>query len=937
MKLSEQDIEQQLMVIVQQLLTESDSPHSRRKMTLSASLQRSLGIDSLSRAELFQRVEKHFNVQLSDKFIGEAETLKDIADAVYSATPMQKKHPRLLSERSANETPIDVSSAKTLIDVLVTYATEAPDRTHIYMLDEQGREEIITYKKLFTMSLRLAGALLKNGLKPGDTVAIMQPTTPQFFYTFYGILLAGCVPVPIYPPLRPRQIEAYAKQEAKILQNAEVRMLITCLEAERISQLLSAYVPSLKAVVTADALLQNYDEAPVFDANENDFAFIQYTSGSTSTPKGVLLSHKNLLANIRAFGQSVEIKPTDATVSWLPLYHDLGLIGFWLGSLYFSMPLNAMSPLTFLNRPEQWLWAIHHHRATISGAPNFAYELCVRRIDPASIEGLDLSSWQVAASGAEAIQPKTLARFTEKFAPYGFKAEAFLPVYGLAESTVGLATSPRGRKPWIDRIDRQAFEATQQAMTTTDENGLEFVSCGPPIPGHEVRIVDEDMQILAERHIGYLHFRGPSNMQGYYRNPEATAAVYHDGWIDSGDMAYLANGEIFITGRKKDMIIKAGRNLYPTEIEELAAQVPGIRKGCVIAFGIADAQNGTEKLIVVAETQTASHEEREKLAELITDKITTALDIAPDHVVLVAPRVIPKTSSGKLQRSACQKAYRDGKLSKRGLPTWLQIIKLGLGGLGIKIRDTLVTLGKIFFTLYTVIILLLTGTPLWFAVLVLPRRPASWLSRRWARLIFILCFCPLRVTGKNNIHPQTPTIYAANHSSYIDSLILMALLPEKSLFVGKKELLQAPIIRTFMNKLGYLYVDRLDLSKGVENTQAIDAALQQGYSIVIFPEGTFTYAAGLRPFKLGAFKVAVDTQKAVCPIAIHGTRQILRDREYLMKPNIIEVTIGAPLVPEGNDWQEMTRLKNLAHTEIAQHCGEPTLDLIIAGPPPGKT
>jgi fatty-acyl-CoA synthase len=933
MKLSERDIEQQLIAIVQQLLTESDSPHSHRKIVLSASLQRSLGIDSLSRAELFQRIEKHFNIQLSDKFIAEAETLKDIADAIYSATPLQKKHPRERGERNMDETPIDMSSAKTLIDVLVMYATEAPDRPHIYMLDEKGHEEIITYKKLLTMALRLAGALLKNGVKPGDTIAIMQPTTPQFFYTFYGILLAGCVSVPIYPPLRPHQIEAYAKQEAKILKNAEVRMLITCHEAERISQLLSAYVPSLKAVVTADALLQNYDEAPVFQANENDFAFIQYTSGSTSTPKGVLLSHKNLLANIRAFGHAIELKPSDATVSWLPLYHDLGLIGFWLGSLYFSMPLNAMSPLTFLNRPEQWLWAIHHHRATISGAPNFAYELCVRRIDPASIEGLDLSSWQVALSGAEAIQPKTLARFAEKFAPYGFKAEAFLPVYGLAESTVGVAIAPRGRKPWIDRIDRHAFEAKQQAITTTDDNGLEFVACGAPLPGHEIRIVDAEMQLLAERHIGYLHFRGPSNMQGYYRNPEATKAVYHDGWIDSGDMAYLADGEVFITGRKKDMIIKAGRNLYPTEIEELAATVPGIRKGCVIAFGIADAQNGTEKLIVVAETQTSSRAEREKLAALITDKITTALDIAPDHVVLVSPRVIPKTSSGKLQRSACQKAYLDGRLTKRGLPASLQVIKLGIGGIGIKIHDTLVALGKIFFTLYTVIMLLLTGTPLWLLVMVLPRRAASWLSRRWARLIFILCFCPLRVTGKNNIHAETPTIYAANHSSYIDSLILMAILPAKSLLVGKKELLHAPIIRTFMKKLGYLYVDRLDLSKGIENTQTIETALEQGYSIVIFPEGTFTYAAGLRPFKLGAFKVAVDAQKPVCPIAIHGTRQILRDREYLAKPKLIDVTIGAPLIPEGSDWQEMTRLKNLAHAEIAEHCGEPTLDLIVAGPP----
>jgi fatty-acyl-CoA synthase len=932
MKLTEHDIEEQLIALTQQLLIESGSPHSHRKITLNASLQRHLGIDSLSRAELFQRIEKQFSIQLSDKFIIEAETLKDIADAIYSATPMQKKHPRDQSKRTAHHLHVDLSAATTLIDVLVTYATEAPDRPHIYMLDDNGHEEIITYKKLFTQSLRVAGALLKHGLKPGDTVAIMQPTTPRFFYTFFGILLAGCVPVPIYPPLRPQQIEAYAKQEAKILRNAEVRLLVTFQQAEKISQLISAFVPSLKAVVTADMLLQNYDEAPVHAAKEDDSALIQYTSGSTSTPKGVLLTHQNLLANIRAFGQAVQLQPSDATVSWLPLYHDLGLIGFWLGSLYYSMPLNAMSPLVFLNRPEQWLWAIHHHRATISGAPNFAYELCVRRIDPASIEGLDLSSWRIAANGAEAIQPKTLARFTEKFAPYGFKAEAFLPVYGLAESTVGLATAPPGRAPWIDRIDRPAFEAKQQAILTTDEHGLEFVSCGPPLPGHEVRIVDDADQVLDERHIGYLQFRGPSNMQGYYNNPEATQAIYHDGWLDSGDMAYLADGEVFITGRKKDMIIKAGRNLYPTEIEELAAQVPGIRKGCVIAFGISDAQNGTEKLIVVAETTEASLQQREMLAEQITDTITTALDIAPDHVVLVAPRVIPKTSSGKLQRSACQKAYLEGRLAKHGLPTWLQISKLSIGWAAIKLWSAIAAIGKIFFTLYTALILIVTVIPLWILIQVLPRHLAAKLCRWWARLLFFVCFCRLRITGKDNLTSQNPVVYTANHSSYIDSLLLMAILPTTARFVGKQELVHAPIIRTFMQRLGYLAVDRLDASKGIENTQPIETALREGNSIMIFPEGTFTYAIGLRPFKLGAFKAAVDTMRPICPIAIQGTRQILRDCEYWLRPKTIHITIGTPLLPEGDDWQEMIRLKNLAHAEIAKHCGEPTLDLIAPGP-----
>lgn len=933
MKLTEQEIQKQLLAITQQLLSESGSEFSQRKVTLQAPLQRQLGIDSLGRAELFQRIEKNFDVQLPDNIIVEAEDLEDVAAAVYNATPKQKRAPRELAVRSANAAEVDLSLAKTLIDVLQIYATEAPDLPHIYMQDENGREEVITYGKLFDSALRVAHEITRRGLHPGDTVAIMQPTNPRFFYTFYGILLAGCIPVPIYPPLRPKQIEAYAQQEAKILRNAEVRMLVTFLEAEKFSHLLSAMIPSLKTVVTADTLLQGTKKAPVFAAKEDDFAFIQYTSGSTSAPKGVLLTHRNLIENIRAYGHAAQLSSKDSTVSWLPLYHDLGLIAFWLGSLYYAMPLNIFSPLTFLNRPEQWLWAIHHHRATISGGPNFAYELCVRKIDPAAIEGLDLSSWRLAANGAEAIQPKTLQRFAEKFAPYGFKPEAFMPAYGLAESTVGLAIAPRGRAPWIDTIDRKAFEAEQRALPSTEKNSLEFVSCGPPLRGHEIRIVDVDDKELAERHIGHLQFRGPSSMHGYYRNPEATAAIYHDGWLDSGDLAYKVNGEIFITGRKKDVIIKAGRNLYPTEIEDLTAQVSGIRKGCVITFGVTDAERGTEQLIVVAETAEKSSEARTEIVTQISEKILAALDIAPDHVVLLPPGAIPKTSSGKLQRSACQKAYLEGKLTRHALPTWLQVSKLGVTWLARQILDGVANIGKIFFTLYIGIILLLTLPFILIGLFIFPRYLAARICKFWARSIFFLGFSPLKISGKDNLKKNRPVIFAANHSSYIDSLLLMAILPADTRLVGKKEVMGSFILRTFMRRLDYLTVDRIELVQGIEDTKNIEKTLAQNHRIAIFPEGTFSYAAGLRPFKSGAFKIAIDTQTAVAPIAIQGTRYILRDGEFLLKPRIVRIHISNAIQPRGNDWQALIHLKTHVREEIAKHCGEPTLDLIASGPP----
>lgn len=931
LQLTEKVIEQSLIQIIQQLLLESDIEQHVRSISPESSLQRHLGIDSLGRAELFQRIEKTFQVQLPDHLMAEAETVNDLIKAIAGAGPMQTFKPDLQTEK-LEKSFINPAQAKTLVDVLVLYATGDPHRPHIYLQDEKGHEEVITYGKLLENSLRVAQAFLKRGLTPGSTIAIMQPTNPGFFYTFFGALLANCIPVPIYPPLRPHQIEAYAKLEAKILKNAEVRILVTFQQAENLSKLLRAFIPSLKEITTVDELLKNEEKAPIFATKETDFAMIQYTSGSTSAPKGVLLSHFNMLSNIRAYGDAIQITHEDIAVSWAPLYHDLGLIAMWLGSLYHGVPLALMSPLTFLNRPERWLWTIHHHRGTITGGPNFAYELCVRKIDPAQIEGLDLSSLRIAANAAEAVQPKTLERFTQKFAPYGFRAETFVPAYGLAESTVGLAVSPLNRKPRIDKIERKSFEEKLLAIETTDENGLEFVACGKTIPNHMVRIVDENNQELPDRHIGMLQFSGPSSMQGYFANPEATLAIYHDGWWDSGDLAYLADGEIFITGRKKDIIIKAGRNLYPAEVEELTAQVSEIRKGCVIAFGTEDTVRGTENLVIVAETRDKKPADKEQIVKEVIDKITTALDIAPDHVVLVPPQTIPKTSSGKLQRGACKAAYLSGKLESR-LPFWFQLTRLSVTSAGAKTRNALLTTGKCVYTVYVWLLLIITLIPIYLSLWILPKSVFAKLCKAWARSLFFLSFCPIQLTGKEYLHSEKTVIYAANHMSYIDGLLLVAILPSTTKLVGKRELVSTPIIRNFMEKLDFIYVERKDLPKGIEDTKVMEDALRAGHSLGIFPEGTFSYAKGLRPFKSGAFKIAAETNTPICPAAIAGTRSILRGEEKLLTPGKIHLTFSEYIQPAGKSWHDIISLKNQVYAQIAKDCGEPSLDLIKTGVP----
>jgi acyl-CoA synthetase (AMP-forming)/AMP-acid ligase II len=504
------------------------------------------------------------------------------------------------------------------------------ERAHLLITEDtdgQERSFTLTFGELYAAGQRCAAELARRGVPAGGRVALMLPTSRAFFVSYAGILLAGAIPVPIYPPFRADRIEEYAARQSAILNNAEVCLLLTFRRAEAVAKLLRPRVRSLTGVADAEKLIEAADKAPPPSPGalplhlsgsrarkSSDLALLQYTSGSTGDPKGVMLTHANLLANIRAVGEAVQLGPGDVGVSWLPLYHDMGLIGAWLTLLHFGVPLAVMSPLAFLTRPERWLQAFHKHRGTIAAAPNFAYELCVRKIADKDIRGVDLSSWRAALNGAEPVNPETLERFANRFAGHGFRREAQLPVYGLAEASLAVTVPPLGRGPLIDRVERETFTSQGRAVpaASEDETAIAFVSSGRPIPRHEVRIVDDSGMEVAERTEGFLWFRGPSATSGYYRNVAATEAVLPLGpaseegeyaWLNSGDRAYCAEGEIYVTGRVKDIIIKGGRNLYPHEVEELAARAEGIRKGCIVAFGLKDEASGTEKLVVVAETR----------------------------------------------------------------------------------------------------------------------------------------------------------------------------------------------------------------------------------------------------------------------------------------------------------------------------------------------
>jgi 1-acyl-sn-glycerol-3-phosphate acyltransferase len=379
------------------------------------------------------------------------------------------------------------------------------------------------------------------------------------------------------------------------------------------------------------------------------------------------------------------------------------------------------------------------------------------------------------------------------------------------------------------------------------------------------------------------------------------------------------------------MIIKAGRNIYPPEIEDIAADVRGVRKGCVAAFGAGDAEQGTEKFVIVAETYERDKGERDNIVTGIIGSVAGNIGVPPDQVILVEPRTVPKTSSGKLRRSDCRQAYLEGKLDRSRVPAWIQILKLSLDGVIKKTAKGLVQLSKVIYSGYIVTVSTAVAFPLFFSAFLLPKKVLRKYCKICSRIIVFLSGCPLSVEGKEHREAEGISVFVANHSSYIDSIILTSLLPEEIVFVTKEEFLKIPVFGPFLKKMGHITVDRQDFEKSLSITEKFEEALTEGSSVVIFAEGTFTYATGLRPFKLGAFKLAADTKIPVSPVSLKGTRKVLRDESFLFRPGRIEVHFSKPICPEKSEWNEIIRLRNSARAEIAKHCGEPLIDLVSTG------
>jgi 1-acyl-sn-glycerol-3-phosphate acyltransferase len=511
-----------------------------------------------------------------------------------------------------------------------------------------------------------------------------------------------------------------------------------------------------------------------------------------------------------------------------------------------------------------------------------------------------------------------------------------MPVYGLAENSVALCVPPPGRGPKVTRVARGPFETAGRAepAAPSDPSVLRFVSVGAALPEHEVRLIGEAGEDVPEGTVGRLVFRGPSMMQGYFRQPEATAAIQVEGgWLDSGDLAFRADGEIHIAGRRKDLIIKGGRNLVPQKIEEVAAAVDGIRKGCVVALGVDHPQLGTESLVVVAETRETDPARQETLVAAVTDRVAAAVTVPPDAVVLVPPGSVPKTSSGKIRRADTKRMYLEGALGRAPREPRARRARLLAAAAWHEVASRVGLVPRALYAAYLVAVVAALILIFWVPAMLLPgRRTAARLGRAGSRVLLHLAGVRASAGGAENLAGPGPFVLAVNHCSYSDVFVLLALLPKDVLFVAKKEVLAYPLLGRYVRKAGHLTVDRDDAQQSLADAGAVARELEAGRSVLFFPEGTFSAAAGLRPFRLGAFKLAVDAGASVVPLALRGTRQLLRAERLVPRPGPVQLWVGAPIAPAGEGWRAVVALRDRVADEVAAHCGEPRLDLVAALP-----
>lgn len=561
--------------------------------------------------------------------------------------------------RDAPRTRADFASCA---EALVHRGHAQPDDVAFLFASPDARTKSVTYGELLSLSEQFAATFIDSGCRAGDRVIISMDTSFKMVAAFFGAGLAGLAPVLQALPLGAANVPIWSRKLADAIRTVDARAVL---------------VDSLVALAAREPVASREDcrlltphklaDARPFDPpkpKDDGLAYVQFTSGTTSRQKAVQITHGALMANMACITDALELNQNDFAVFWLPLFHDMGLVSGVQIPLLHGIPSLLMSPMAFIFTPRSWLWAIHYFRGTQSAAPNFAYHICANRLTDADIEGLDLSAWRRTQNGAEFIHVDTVEAFQARFGPHGFDPRTMSPVYGMAECVLAATFPAIDEAPVFDAIDLDRFAEEGYAAPAGPETERvgRVVAVGRPFAGHTLRIVDDAGEPLPERRQGQIQLAGPSVTPGYFGDAEATAELLDGDWLRTGDLGYVADGRLYVYGRSKDLIIKAGRNYQPDSIERAAAEVDGVRAGCVAAFGVFNEDGGTEDLVVVFETRRETPEEVSQMVRQVSAAIKREVGLAPNRIVAVRSRSLPKTTSGKLRRSETRDRLLAGDL-----------------------------------------------------------------------------------------------------------------------------------------------------------------------------------------------------------------------------------------------------------------------------------
>ncbi|MEE2674751.1 MAG: fatty acyl-AMP ligase [Myxococcota bacterium] len=552
-----------------------------------------------------------------------------------------------------------LEEAETLIEALQSLVETKPDDEALVLLDREAGEQRFTLGELWDRARSVQSTLMDRGLVPGSVVVLILPTSTDLIAAYFGVMLAGGIPAMLSTPShRVSDPGIFCDRVAHVVANSSPHSVIcrsdvaALFEGERAALLGEARLLRPDEIETP----ASFSASPPIDPET--IATMQYSSGTTGTPKGVLVTHRAALNNLRSMQQGFEVSEDDVAVNWIPLYHDMGLFGAFLLPLLCGCKTVLIPTMDFMRDPAMWLRAIDRYRGTFAWAPNLAYALCAKRLGDEALEGLDLSSWRLALNASEPVLALTLAAFAERMAAYGFSPECMSPAYGLAEATVLATVHPVREEPLCEVLDRGLL-ATEEIARPTASAGVFCVSIGRAIPNCRLEIRDAAGRPLPERHVGKVWLHSNALFWGYHQNAELTSRVLVDGWLDTGDRGYLADDYLFFVARDKDLIVIGGEKYMPDDIEGAINRVPGVREGCAVAFGVMNPERGTEDLAAVVETRESGEAALADLERRIRAEVTAVTGLGLAQVILTPPGGVEKSTSGKLARGPTRRRYAD--------------------------------------------------------------------------------------------------------------------------------------------------------------------------------------------------------------------------------------------------------------------------------------